>query len=156
MRVIARHFKSNDFLEFFDSCLELEMACQEQDPAMVNASTGSSIFFNPSEKKGSNGLELGQLSIKEEAAGKVRVFALVDIWTQSVLKPIHDLLFSYLRSLPNDGTFDQHASVTRCFEKSKLAKSSYGYDLSAATDRLPIDLQVSVLSALIGQEASKA
>lgn len=33
---------------------------------------------------------LGQLSTKKEAAGKIRVFALVDIWTQSVLKPLHD------------------------------------------------------------------
>jgi len=33
---------------------------------------------------------LGQLALKEEAAGKIRVFAMVDIWTQSVLKPLHD------------------------------------------------------------------
>lgn len=33
---------------------------------------------------------LGQLAIKEEAAGKVRVFAMVDVWTQSALKPLHD------------------------------------------------------------------
>jgi len=32
---------------------------------------------------------IGQLSLKEEAAGKVRVFAMVDIWTQSLLKPLH-------------------------------------------------------------------
>jgi len=34
--------------------------------------------------------KIGQLSIKEEAAGKVRVFAMVDSLTQSVLKPLHD------------------------------------------------------------------
>jgi len=60
------------------------------------------------------------------------------------------MLFAFLRSLPNDGTFDQDASVRRCIEKSNKSFKSFGYDLSAATDRLPIDLQVSVLEAIIG------
>jgi hypothetical protein len=81
---------------------------------------------------------------------------MVDIWTQSALKPLHDYLFSFLKSVPNDGTFDQHASVKRCFEKSKAANQSFGYDLSAATDRLPISLQVSVLSSLLGQDYANA
>jgi hypothetical protein len=53
---------------------------------------------------------VGQLSRKNEAAGKVRVFAMVDIWTQSLLKPLHSMLTSFLGSLPNDGTKDQIAS----------------------------------------------
>jgi hypothetical protein len=53
---------------------------------------------------------VGQLSRKEEAAGKVRVFAMVDIWTQSLLKPLHLMLTSFLSSLPNDGTKNQIAS----------------------------------------------
>lgn len=99
---------------------------------------------------------IGQLSFKEEAAGKVRVFAMVDIWTQSVLKPLHDAISDILRSLPNDGTFDQQAAVKRCFEKSKKAGFSYGYDLSAATDRLPISLQMSVVKALFGQNVGSS
>jgi hypothetical protein len=99
---------------------------------------------------------MGQLSIKEEAAGKVRVFALVDIWTQSVLNPIHKFLFSILKSLPNDATFDQEGAVKRCFQKSKEYGCSFGYDLSAATDRLPISVQVKVLSYWLGKEAAEA
>lgn len=99
---------------------------------------------------------MGQLSTKEEAAGKIRVFALVDVWTQSILKPLHDSLFSLLKSFPNDATFDQQASVKRCFAKAKLAKKSFGYDLSAATDRLPVSIQVQILSPLIGSEAAEA
>lgn len=64
-------------------------------------------------------LMLGKLSTKEEAAGKIRVFAMVDVWTQSVLKPLHDLIFSFLKSLPNDGTFDQSASVKRATAKAQ-------------------------------------
>jgi len=99
---------------------------------------------------------LGQLSTKEEAAGKIRVFAMVDVWTQSALKPLHEMLFKFLKSLPNDGTFNQGLSVQRCMEKAKVSGKSFGYDLSAATDRLPIKLQTSLLSSLIGEEASVA
>jgi hypothetical protein len=99
---------------------------------------------------------IGQLSVKHEAAGKERVFALVDSWTQSVLSPLHQYLFKFLKSLPNDGTFDHYASVKRCISKVKLSGCSYGYDLSAATDRLPVDVQVAVLSALIGPGFSAA
>jgi hypothetical protein len=66
------------------------------------------------------------------------------------------MIFSFLRSLPNDGTFDQHKSVLRCAEKVEKSQKSFGYDLSAATDRLPIDLQVSVLIPLIGEKAANA
>lgn len=89
---------------------------------------------------------VGQLAQKLEAAGKIRVFALVDVWTQSILKPLHDSLFSFLKKIPNDATFDQDASVKRCFAKVAESKCSFGFDLSAATDRLPISLQVAILS----------
>lgn len=80
----------------------------------------------------------------------------MDIWTQSVLKPIHEYLFSILRHLPNDGTLDQSEAVNRCFEKSTKANCSYGYDLSAATDRLPLEIQKSVLSSLLGDKVADA
>jgi hypothetical protein len=99
---------------------------------------------------------MGQLSIKKEAAGKVRVFALVDVWTQSVLKPLHEMLFSFLRKLPNDGTFDQNASVQRCADKADKSGCSFGYDLSAATDRLPLFLQIAILTPIIGERAANA
>lgn len=81
---------------------------------------------------------IGRLATKDEAAGKIRVFAIVDVWTQSALKPIHDHLFSILRSFPNDGTFSHNAAVKRCIDKVRESGCSYGYDLSAATDRLPL------------------
>jgi hypothetical protein len=90
----------------------------------------------------------GQFAIKEEAAGKVRVFALVDSITQSVMKPLHLGLFKVLRSLPNDGTFDQDASVTRCSIKAQQAGKAYSFDLSAATDRLPVSLTGNIIESL--------
>jgi len=53
-----------------------------------------------------------------------------------------------------DGTFDQLSPLRRLTEKGH--KTYYSFDLSAATDRLPIDLQVDVLSELIDSEFAKA
>lgn len=93
--------------------------------------------------------DVGRLAIKSEPAGKERVFAMVDIWTQTALKPIHDMLFNFLKSLPNDGTFDQHASEMRARDKAAKAGYSRGFDLTAATDRLPLALQSALLNELV-------
>lgn len=98
----------------------------------------------------SNGLS--QFSIKEEAAGKVRVFALIDSITQSCLRPLHDYLFDVLRLIPNDGTFDQEESVNRGVTKAKLHACAYSFDLSSATDRLPRQLTGAILENLLGLE----
>jgi len=94
---------------------------------------------------------LGRLSFKEEAAGKLRIFAMVDGWTQSIFKPLHDSLFGLLKKIPNDATFDQDAAFKRAMSKSKDSGHCYGYDLSSATDRLPIILQSAILEGLIGR-----
>jgi hypothetical protein len=94
----------------------------------------------------------GQFAIKEEPAGKIRVFALVDSVTQSILKPLHLALFSVLRELPNDGTFDQDASVKRCAEKAQKYGCAFSFDLSAATDRLPIELTGAIIENLFSIE----
>jgi hypothetical protein len=92
----------------------------------------------------------GKLVGLHEAAGKLRIIAIVDIWTQSLFRPLHNTIFRFLRTLPNDGTFNQDASFFRCQDKAKLSGLAYSVDLSAATDRLPIQLQESILNHLFG------
>jgi hypothetical protein len=94
----------------------------------------------------SNGLS--QFAIKYEAAGKVRIFALLDSWTQTVLKPLHLALFDLLRTIPNDGTFDQDESVKRCQVKALKSEEIFSFDLSSATDRLPARLTGAVIESL--------
>jgi len=91
---------------------------------------------------------IGQLSFKEEAAGKLRVFAMVDVITQSLLYPLHKSLFDLFKKFPNDGTHDQSKAFTRALEKSVTYNCSYGFDLSSATDRLPITIQSHILNTL--------
>jgi hypothetical protein len=92
---------------------------------------------------------IGKLGLKQEAAGKMRVFAMVDPWTQWVLKPLHDGIFKILRRHPMDGTFNQLRPLARAHKWESL----YSLDLSSATDRLPITLQKALLSKLMGSES---
>lgn len=98
----------------------------------------------------------GRLACLPEPAGKVRVVALVDYWTQAALFPLHDWLFDILREIPTDGTFDQLAPVKRLLRLIKDDTVVYSYDLSAATDRLSIKAQMLLLSGVFGPKFSVA
>lgn len=88
---------------------------------------------------------LGRLGFKEEAAGKVRAFAYVDAFTQWLMKPLHDAIFELLALIPQDGTLNQMAPIKRLLE-TKPKGPFYSFDLSAATDRLPLIIQKALLS----------
>jgi hypothetical protein len=79
---------------------------------------------------------------------------MVDCFTNWLLEPFHQAIFQYLRKIPQDGTFNQHAPIIRLQEQGKTR--FWCYDLSAATDRLPVDLQVRLLSPIIGAEYALA
>lgn len=96
---------------------------------------------------------LGKLSFKEESAGKLRVFAMVDSFTQWIFQPIHDKIFFILNRIKSDGTFNQTAPLSRLVD-SKRKFSLYSFDLSSATDRLSIILQQKLLAPLIGESLS--
>jgi hypothetical protein len=60
-------------------------------------------------------------------------------------------LFNILRQLPQDGTFDQMSPIYKLQEAygNKLKGQLSSIDLSAATDRLPIELQIIILEVLL-------
>jgi len=91
---------------------------------------------------------LGRLVKLNEARGKVRIIAIADWWTQVVLKPIHDSIMVHLKHVPMDGTFNQVKPLQRLLDLNRSKNVLYSFDLSAATDRLPIELQVQVLTLL--------
>lgn len=95
--------------------------------------------------------KLGRLSVVYDQAGKARVIAITSYWVQLCLKPLHRFLFNKLRELSDvDGTFNQDYPFDRLLRRnSKIKPTLYGFDLSAATDRLPIVLQEDILK-LIG------
>lgn len=91
---------------------------------------------------------LGKLQELIEGAGKVRVIAVTDWWTQLVLTPLHDGIFSILKEIPQDGTHNQTKPLEKIRERARLGSGVWSFDLSAATDRLPINLQVQILQLL--------
>lgn len=91
-------------------------------------------MFDPSVTEGKLHSRLSFLSDK---GGKTRVVALGDIFSQSLLKPVHDHLFRLLKVIPVDGTFDQDRQRRRVQEQTRSVKPLYSLDLSAATDRFP-------------------
>lgn len=88
-----------------------------------------------------------RLSYFADREGKTRVIAILDYWSQTILRPLHERLNAFLRDIPNDCTFNQDSF------KSILPPTGpyHSLDLSNATDRMPIVLQKEILSRIIGK-----
>jgi hypothetical protein len=94
---------------------------------------------------------LGKLGFKQEAAGKIRIFAMVDAFTQWLLEPLHNLIFEVLRHIKQDGTHNQLKPLLALLKLRKVKKLPlYSFDLSSATDRLPVSIQERLLLFLLG------
>ncbi|QKI79964.1 RNA-dependent RNA polymerase [Erysiphe necator associated mitovirus 16] len=98
---------------------------------------------------------LGRIAVLEEARGKRRLIGITDWWTQVLLRPLHDDIYSFLGTVPQDGTNDQSKPIiallkslgVKCTVKTG-GKRLQSMDLSAATDRLPVVLQEQILNIL--------
>jgi hypothetical protein len=97
---------------------------------------------------------LGKLAFKIEAAGKIRVFAMVDCWTQWLLRPLHRDLFKFLRTIPMDATFNQGDTLSKFVAslKERNIRRIYSFDLTAATDRIPVNVQALILDTLFSRD----
>jgi hypothetical protein len=89
--------------------------------------------------------------IKDKEA-KCRIVGILGYPLQSALYPLHKSLMGLLRGLKSDCTFNQGS-----FKATLSAKGPYySIDLSSATDRFPVDLQVAVLGELTSKEYAGA
>jgi len=86
-----------------------------------------------------------KLARVDDKEGKTRVIAILDYFSQSCLKPLHNYLFQVLKKIPQDRTFLQ-GDFEDILLKSKVF---YSVDLTAATDRFPIELIENVLKGLL-------
>lgn len=90
---------------------------------------------------------LGRLHAIDEPAGKVRVVAICDYWTQVSMKPVHDHLFNILRNISTDATFDQSGRVEGYFNAGH--SPHWSFDLKTATDTIPITLYIEVMAVML-------
>lgn len=95
---------------------------------------------------------LRRISAIPDKEGKTRTIGIFDYWSQSALKPLHDVLMNKLSRIPIDCTYNQNN-----FLNFSLNKPYYmSFDLTAATDLMPIKLQKKIIDKIIGEERSKA
>lgn len=130
--------------EVFDNIKALASLINEQFASRLvdNIHMLSSL---PSAKPGI----LSKLAFLSEKGGKTRVIAMADYFTQLVLQPIHDLVMDELRSIPEDGTFNQNKVA---IELGSIVPEFlyYSFDSTNFTDRFPVFLQEIVLKCLTG------
>jgi hypothetical protein len=93
-------------------------------------------------------LHLGKLAVVRDVAGKARIVAVTNWWIQAAFKPLHDGLFRILSHIEQDGTFDQEKPLNLLIERVLPGQKFYCFDLSAATDRLPLDVQRDIINVL--------
>jgi hypothetical protein len=90
---------------------------------------------------------LGRLFNFDAPGGKLRTVAICDYWTQLAMFPVHEYLFKILKILHrNDATFNQDGTVDSYWQR-KYAPH-WSFDLSAATDSIPVELYRMVLAPL--------
>ncbi|AZT88621.1 RNA-dependent RNA polymerase [Colletotrichum falcatum mitovirus 1] len=94
----------------------------------------------------------GKLSIVKDPELKMRVIAMVDYYSQFLLKPIHDNILNKLGTLKCDRTFTQ--SPFHDWGKT-MGNNFWSLDLSAATDRFPISLQEKLLTFIYDENLAK-
>jgi len=95
--------------------------------------------------------EVRKLSIVQDPEAKSRIIAIFDFWSQTWLRQIHKIHFNFLRGIPTDRTFTQDPIILDKPEGHKY----YSFDLSAATDRFPIDLQRRMIESMFDKSTSE-
>lgn len=85
-------------------------------------------------------LYTGRLGFSAEPAGKTRIFAIGDYWSQLSLKPVQVSLYKTLQSISTDATKDQNYGFSSLIKES-CGHPTYCFDLSSASDRIPAVMQ---------------
>lgn len=97
----------------------------------------------------------GRLGFASEPAGKTRIFAIGDYWSQASLKVVQDNLYHVLKSLSTDTTADQDKGFKDLIKESH-GKDTFCFDLSSASDRIPVKLQEHRLDLMAGKQIGEA
>jgi len=99
---------------------------------------------------------LGAIREKIEAGGKIRLFAVIDWFTQTALKPLHKYIMKCLSMLPQDSTIDHNLAADQLWVWLKIGVCEiFSIDLTTATDTIPILSQSEVLAPLLGRNGGQ-
>jgi len=91
---------------------------------------------------------MGVMALIQEPGYKLRFAANPYRVYQMALRPLGDALYDALKEVPNDFTFDQTAGVENIQRWLSDGYPSISMDLSNASDSIPLDLQLELLSLM--------
>jgi hypothetical protein len=100
--------------------------------------------------KGNTKYLTGRLGFTAEPAGKTRMFAMGDYWSQLSLKPLQISLQRTLGNIRTDATSNQDEGFKTLIEESR-GHPTYCFDLSSASDRIPAIMQKHRLKLMAGE-----
>lgn len=116
-----------------------------QNPTLIGKLMNQHIDYN---------CNLRRIHCFSDSEGKTRVIAIGDYWSQTCLVPLHNCLYSILKSIPQDKTYTQCLDI-RLFNPLKV-ETYFCFDLSAFTDRFPCLVLHGLLKELIGKKKADA
>jgi hypothetical protein len=91
---------------------------------------------------------LRKLSLVQDPEAKCRIIGILDYWSQTSLKPLHDKLIHALTRFKADCTLDQGHFTTSLPSVGPY----YSLDLTKATDAFPLEFQRYTLECLVDKE----
>lgn len=94
----------------------------------------------------------GRLGCTVEGGGKRRIFAIGNYINQRLLAPVHEWSALVLRSVDQDGTFNQ----TKPLDNLVGSKNCYSFDLKSATDRWPLVMLFEISKFLFDRSFASA
>lgn len=110
------------------------------------------FFDGRATRKGS--LTSRRLSKVVDKEGKIREVAIGDYYTQAALLPLHNFLLKQLSKINQDCTQNQIKNFYSL--KTSKGNSYHSIDLTAFTDRFPIEINKEILSCWFGEEYANA
>jgi len=110
----------------------------------------SKTHFRLDKSSSTNGIfKHSKLGFSSDKAGKTRIFAIGDWWSNMALRDIHEAFMAGLKNLRGDVTYRQD-EIPKLIKG--LGKSVYTADMTAFTDRFPISWETEIVSAAYGLE----
>lgn len=97
---------------------------------------------------------VGKYNFISEGGGKTRGVTPVNFVIQATLRPYHDLFMECLRLLPMDCSFAEAAGLEKIKVWSSKGLPLNSVDLSDATDRWPLDVSITIICELLGNEVA--
>jgi len=96
-----------------------------------------------------------RIEFLSDRAGKTRVVALADVFTQTAMKPIFNHFTKILKRIPQDVSFDEAAGLAYARSRINRDTKVWSFDLKNATDRLPQQIIIEAVEPILGPELTR-